>query len=144
MKKFILSFALVVCITSFAASQNNPREAVLKVLTDQAIAWNNGDIEGYMQGYWQSDSLMFIGKRGITRGWKNTLDNYKKSYPDKAAMGNLVFDIVEIELLNKTTAHVIGKWELQRSKDKENSGGHFTLILKKINQRWVIVSDHTS
>lgn len=146
-KMKVISALLLLSATyfmSFAALQNNPREAILKVLSDQAIAWNNGDIEGYMQGYWQSDSLMFIGKRGITKGWKNTLDNYKKSYPDKATMGTLTFNIVEVELLNEVTAHVIGKWELQRNEDKGNLSGHFTLIVKKINQSWVIISDHTS
>lgn len=110
----------------------------------QQNAWNNSDIGEFMEGYWKSDSLTFIGKKGITNGWQQTFDNYKKGYPDKATMGKLQFDIIRIELFSKTSAQVLGKWELIRDADKGNVGGYFTLIFKKINKRWVIVSDHTS
>lgn len=119
------------------------REKIIHVLRNQEAAWNRGSIEEYMSGYWQSDSLVFIGKKDINKGWKLTLENYKQSYPTKAAMGKLTFDIIDVDLLSKTSAHVIGKWTLKRS-PKETIGGHFTLLFKKIDYRWVIVLDHTS
>ncbi len=120
------------------------QQQIKQVLKIQQNAWNNGDIPEFMEGYWKSDSLTFIGKKGITKGWKNTLDNYLKSYPDKATMGKLAFVILRIEMFSSNTAMVTGKWDLERDADKGNIGGYFTLIFKKINKRWVIVSDHTS
>jgi hypothetical protein len=78
-------------------------------------AWNRGDIENFMKGYWENDSLMFIGKNGITYGWTNTLNNYKKGYPDTAAMGKLSFNINTVKRLSKEYYYVVGKWHLQRS-----------------------------
>ena len=123
--------------------QSSDKEKIIQVLKNQEGAWNRGNIDEYMDGYWQSDSLIFIGKKDINRGWKLTLENYKQSYPTKAAMGKLKFDIIDVEFLSKTSAHVIGKWTLKRS-PKETIGGHFTLLFKKINNRWLIVLDHTS
>jgi ketosteroid isomerase-like protein len=109
---------------------------------NQQIAWSNGNIDGFMQGYWKSDSLMFIGKRGPTYGWQQTFDNYKKGYPDKAAMGKLTFRIDKVELLGKRDAFVMGAWSLAREKDAP--GGYFTLWFRKINGEWKIICDHTS
>lgn len=117
---------------------------VRAVLTTQQQAWNEGRIEDFMQGYWKSDSLKFIGKKGITYGWQQTLDNYKKGYPDQSAMGQLQFEVLNIEQFSSSTIYVIGKWTLLREESKGNLGGHFTLLFKKINKQWVIVSDHTS
>jgi hypothetical protein len=117
---------------------------VMTVLSTQQTAWNQGDIDAFMQGYWQNDSLTFIGKNGVTKGWQQTWANYKKSYPDKATMGQLLFDILSVEEFSPTTIFVIGKWNLKREETKGDLGGHFTLVFKKINNRWVIVSDHTS
>lgn len=117
---------------------------IRQVLTLQQAAWNAGNIDEFMQGYWHNDSLMFIGKKGITRGWQQTLDNYKKSYPDKQTMGELQFTILSVELFSSTTAQVIGQWNLKRAPEKGDIGGHFTLILKKIGKHWLIVSDHSS
>src|SRR5690348_407638 len=72
-----------------ASAQQGEEKAIRQILEQQTEAWNNGDIEGFMQTYWKSDSLLFIGKNGVRRGWKETLENYKKGYPDKAAMGRL-------------------------------------------------------
>jgi hypothetical protein len=112
------------------------------VLTKQQQAWNDGKLEMYMQGYWNSDSLTFVGKRGVTRGWKNTLDTYKKSYPDKAAMGKLSLQVLNLKLYGNDLAFVVGKWDLTRSSG--NVGGYFTLLMRKINENWVIVADHSS
>jgi ketosteroid isomerase-like protein len=117
---------------------------VMTVLSTQQTAWNQGDIDAFMQGYWQNDSLTFIGKNDVTKGWQQTWANYKKSYPDKATMGQLLFDILSVEEFSPTTIFVIGKWNLKREETKGDLGGHFTLVFKKINNRWVIVSDHTS
>jgi hypothetical protein len=95
-----------------------------------------------MNGYWQNDSLMFIGKSGVTYGWNNTLKNYKKGYPDTAAMGKLTFTLIQIKKLSKEYYHVTGKWFLKRSIG--DIGGHYTLLFRKIKGRWVIISDHSS
>ena len=117
-------------------------QSIRKLLNEQTLAWNRGDLEGFMQGYWKTDSLCFIGKSGVTYGWNNTLANYKKGYPDTAAMGKLQFTILHVQLLSKQYAQVIGKWHLTRSIG--NVQGHFTLLLRRLNGQWVIVSDHSS
>ena len=123
------------------SAQNNDLEEIKKVMNMQEVAWNNGDIEQFMEGYWKSDSLKFIGKNGIKYGWQTTLDNYKTSYPDKNAMGKLGFDILKLEV-NGSSAYMLGKWKLTRKEDTPN--GYFTLYWKKLNDKWVITIDHTS
>lgn len=112
------------------------------LLARQTMAWNKGDIEGFMQTYWQNDSLLFVGKSGVTRGWQQTLDNYRRGYPGKEAMGQLAFDILEVRPLDGQHYFVVGKWQLQRKAG--NLGGHYTLLLRKIAGRWLIVADHSS
>lgn len=126
---------------SNAQSYSNEWEEIQSVLRKQEADWNKGKIEDYMQGYWKSDSLRFVGKNGIQYGWQKTLDNYKKSYPDTASMGQLSFDFLYHEV-TATTCFIIGKWYLKR--DKGDLSGHFSLYLKKINGNWVIVADHSS
>lgn len=125
------------------ACSNKPIEekAILNVMKEQEKAWNDGDIDTFMQGYWQSDSLMFIGKNGIKYGWATTLNNYKKSYPNKDAMGKLEFKVIQLEI-NKSNAYMLGKWSLVRKEDNPN--GYFTLYWKKIKDQWFITIDHTS
>ena len=123
-------------------SQEDVKGLITKAMQDQEIAWNKGDIDGFMVPYSKSDSLKFIGKNGITYGWQNTLDNYKKSYPDKATMGILDFTILSIEEVSQSAAIVVGKWHLKR--DKGDVGGYFTLVWRRTETRWVIVMDHTS
>lgn len=108
----------------------------------QTEAWNKADIDAFMQTYWKSDSLVFIGKGGPTYGWQTTLDNYKKRYPDTAAMGKLHFDLLQVRPLQTNYYFVIGNWHLTRSIG--DIGGIFTLLFKKIDGRWVIIADHTS
>jgi hypothetical protein len=145
MKKLLLIIGVCLSFGSFAQKITSPGiQNVKTVLAAQQDAWNEGRIEDFMQGYWKSDSLKFIGKKGITYGWQQTLDNYKKGYPDKSSMGQLQFDILDMEQFSGNTIYVIGKWTLLREESKGNLGGHFTLVFKKINKRWVIVSDHTS
>jgi uncharacterized protein (TIGR02246 family) len=149
MRNVILLFALLlISTTTFArkpkpkAKPVNPRTEIMQVLNKQQKAWNDGKIEAYMLGYWNSDSLTFVGKRGVTRGWKNTLENYKKSYPDKATMGKLELQIISLKLLTTDMAFVVGKWDLTRTAG--NVGGHFTLLMRKLKGKWVIVADHSS
>lgn len=140
-------FGFVSCLflwSAFANAQQQDTALVREVLNLQQQAWNKGDIEGYMQGYWKSDSLAFIGKKGITYGWKQTLANYQKSYPNKAAMGSLLFDLRSIQQVSADAVYVIGKWHLKRTKDLGDLQGHFTLLFKKVNNQWVIVADHSS
>jgi ketosteroid isomerase-like protein len=126
---------------SFAQIEKGDVKTVSNNMKAQVLAWNKADIKGFMDHYWNSDSLMFIGSKGVTYGWQKTYDNYVKNYPNKEAMGILKFTIIKTEQLSKTSIYIIGKWELEKEKP---AGGHFTLLWKKINNKWVIVSDHTS
>jgi len=133
---------LLLCITLNVSAQSSAEKAIREILSNQTAYWNKGDIENFMEGYWENDSLMFIGKSGVTYGYQNTLNNYKKGYPDTAAMGKLHFDLVQVKQLSKNYYHVTGKWHLTRSIG--DVGGHFTLLFKKINNQWRIISDHSS
>jgi hypothetical protein len=138
-----ITILLLSIVSSFFASAQSADElAVRRLLDTQVQAWNRGDITGFMDGYWKSDSLTFIGKTGVHYGWQPTLDNYKKGYPDTVAMGKLSFHILQVKRLSFQYFYIIGKWKLQRSiGDLE---GHYDLLLKKIKGKWVIVSDHSS
>jgi ketosteroid isomerase-like protein len=125
-----------------AQTTGKAAKSILSVMDQQEKAWNKGDLTAFMEGYWKSDSLCFIGSRGLTHGWTQTLENYKKGYPNTDAMGQLKFTIVSVEQLSKKSAYVIGKWQLTRTKG--DIGGHYTLLWKKIKGKWVIVADHSS
>lgn len=141
MKNIIVLFSFF-CLSFPVHAQTKDETLVLNVLTNQEAAWNKGDLETYMQGYWQSDSLMFVGKNGVTYGWQQTLENYKKNYPDTAAMGKLSFEFIEVKRLSVIYFFVVGKWHLERSIG--NVGGSFTLLFRKIKNKWVIIRDHSS
>lgn len=138
--KFILTTIAALTLIAFNAFGQEPE--IRALLQKQTEAWNRGDLEGFMEGYWKSDSLMFIGKSGITYGWQKTLDNYKKGYPDKTAMGQLTFTLIQIKRLSGRYYSVVGKWYLKRTIG--DIGGHYTLLMKKIDGKWVVVSDHSS
>ena len=139
---FTLILTLLFIFNNLHAQEKNKNNSIIiSHLNNQEKAWNSGDIELFMQYYWKNDSLKFISKNGITYGWQNTLNNYKKSYKTKEEMGNLSFSIQEIKQLSRKYIYVIGKWELTKTNP---SSGFFTLIWKKINNQWVIVADHTS
>lgn len=138
--------AFIVCLFFSAqiyAQTAKARKEVLQVLERQNENWNKGDIAAFMEDYWKSDSLMFISKTGVIYGWKATLERYYKSYPDVQTMGKLKFDIQKTDFHSPTTCWVLGKWHLTRP-EKGDAGGYFTLVLKKIKGKWLIVSDHTS
>ncbi|MBK9487136.1 MAG: DUF4440 domain-containing protein [Chitinophagaceae bacterium] len=142
MKQVVYLLLLTFALTNTIAAQSKDEQTIRTLIEEQRQSWNTGDKEKFMQTYWQSDSLMFIGKSGITYGWQKTLDNYKKGYPDTAAMGKLDFDLLEIKRLSVMYFFVVGKWHLTRSIG--DVGGHFTLLFKKVKNKWVIVADHSS
>ena len=135
--------AILFLTNSIAVSAQSKDVSEIKaLLVKQNAAWNKGDIGGFMEGYWNNDSMMFIGKSGIKYGWKNTLDNYKKGYPDTASMGKLKFELIEFKKLSTENYFVVGKWFLTRTIG--NIDGVFTLVIKKIKNKWLIIADHSS
>jgi len=146
MKTFalILLFLLSVALASGQPNEDRKRveSDILKVMDAQTTAWNRGDIDAFMQGYWNSEKLVFASGDDITRGWRPTLDRYKKNYDTKAKMGTLAFSGLEVSVLSKDAAVVLGSWALQR--DKDNPKGKFTLIFRRFKDGWRIVHDHTS
>ena len=141
---FTSIFIFLIGFSSVAENQINEKEkdTILALLRKQEIAWNKGDLEKFMETYWNSEKLVFVGSRGPTYGWQATLDNYKRSYPNKAAMGKLKFTILDISKIDKKTVLLIGKFELTRKIG--DLSGHFTLVIQKINGEWLIISDHSS
>ena len=140
MRPILILYLFVLSVSSFC--QTKDETEVRNVLAKQNAAWNRGDVEAFMVGYWDNDSLMFIGKSGVTYGYKNTLANYKKNYPDTATMGKLTFTLIQVKQLSSEFFHVTGKYYLTRTIG--DASGHFTLVFRKINGKWVIISDHSS
>lgn len=136
-------FAGVIVVMIGAGCQEPcARQAITSVLIAQRQAWNRGDIEGFVDHYLKSDALTFSADGTTTRGWDATLQRYYKRYPDRQAMGQLQFDELEIVSLGQDSAYVLGRWHLER--EPKNIGGRFTLVVRLIHDRWVIVHDHTS
>lgn len=141
MKQLFLSLLLFLSVSTFA--QHKDEQQILSILDAQTKAWNEGNIEKFMVGYWNNDSLMFIGANGITYGYAATLANYHKRYPDRETMGELTFTILKLNRISGDSYFVTGKYFLKREK-KGDAGGYFTLLWKKIKGEWVIVADHSS
>jgi ketosteroid isomerase-like protein len=140
MKQILL---FIFCTTTiFAQAQNKDENAIRAMLIAQEAAWNTGNLEQFMIGYWQSDSLMFIGKNGPTYGYNKTLANYKKGYPDTAHMGKFTSTIISMKRLSPEYYFVTGKWFLKRTVG--DVSGYYTLLIRKINGKWVVVADHSS
>lgn len=123
------------------AQMKSTENAIRKVMNEQAAAWNRGDIDGFMQGYWNSPKLVFVSSE-VTRGWQPTLDRYKRSYSTREKMGSLTFSDLEITVLSKDAAVVLGSWSIARTVDKPH--GKFTLTFRKFREGWRIIMDHTS
>lgn len=115
---------------------------IRKLIQLQADAWNEGNVEKFMETYWKSDQLSFVGSRGPTYGWQATLDNYKKGYPDKKSMGHLDLKVLNLSQIDTKTVLMIGRFELTR--EIGDVAGHFTLVIQKIKGDWKIISDHSS
>ncbi len=146
MKTLTLIFFSIAFALNIAAQSDTQKlkisTDIRKVMDDQTVAWNNGDIDGFMAGYWNSDKLVFISGDNVTRGWRPTLERYKKNYDSRAKMGVLAFADLEVNVLSKDAAIVLGSWALKRPKDDPH--GKFTLTFRKFKQGWRIVMDHTS
>ncbi len=128
----------------FSLAQNSKNwQEVNSLLAMQEKAWNEGNIDAFMQGYWKNDSLKFVSSKGVVYGWQKTYERYQKNYPDRASMGVLKFEIVSKEQMGKEVYFVVGKWFLKRD-EKGDIGGYFSLIFRKIKGKWCIVADHTS
>ncbi len=142
----IVSIFLVIGLAVVGnADDADPQQtaAVLDVLDSQAQAWNRGELEGFMAGYWSSPDLIFTSGGQVSRGWEPTLEKYRETYgSEKASMGRLSFDEIEVHSLGPEAAWVLGRWQLER--EGPSSGGILTLIFRQISGRWVIVHDHTS
>ncbi|HEY0680004.1 MAG TPA: nuclear transport factor 2 family protein [Chitinophagaceae bacterium] len=138
-----IAFLAIICfLPAIVSAQDKDKQQILSVLQKQVENWNRGNIEAFMVGYWNNDSLMFIGQSGVTYGYNATLANYKKNYGDTAKMGKLSFDILQVKKISPTYYFVVGKWFLKRSVG--DVGGHYTLMFRKIEGKWVIVADHSS
>jgi len=136
-------FAFVLTALTTWGQTPQDRQTILGILDRQTLAWNRGNVTEFMRGYWESDSLLYIGKTGVRKGYRTTLENYKKNYPDRATMGTLAFTILKLEFLGENAAFVVGRWHLTRP-EKGDVGGHFSLTWRKMGGEWVIVADHSS
>lgn len=144
MKQYFFPVVIAVAVAIASCSPGNRRadeKAIRDVLSRQEVAWNMGNIEAFMEGYWKSDSLMFIGEP-ITYGWKATLERYHRSYPDRDAMGTLKFTFNRFKFISPDACLVTGRYQLTRTSDAP--AGMFTLLIRKIDGQWRIVYDHTS
>ncbi len=137
---FILTAVLLSCQNT--THTTTVKDEIMQVLMSQQNAWNDGDIEGYMQGYFKSDSLRFASGGNVSYGWETTLKRYAAGYPDKNSMGQLTFSEIDISIISEDSALVFGKWELER--DSDHPWGLFTLLFKKTDEGWFIIHDHTS
>jgi uncharacterized protein (TIGR02246 family) len=125
-----------------AEGRDGDRQAISAVLNAQQTAWNRGDVDAFLGGYWHSPELTFSGSSGVARGWDGVLTRYKKNYPDRAAMGQLDFSDLEFRFLGPDAALALGRWHLKRETD--DLGGVFTLVWQRLPEGWKIIHDHTS
>ncbi len=132
---------ILACLFTVQISAQRPEDQIKTIMQSQAEAWNKGDVDGFMRYYWKDPELTFVSKNGVSKGWQQVYDNYKRGYPDKKAMGFLTFDHLVFEKMTAKAYMVTGSWHLQK---EEEVGGWFTLIFKKIKNNWLIVYDHTS
>ena len=141
-RHFLVTCYLLLVTGSFIQAQSKDEKKILAILDGQVKAWNQGDFDTFMVGYVESDSLMFIGKGGITYGYTATLDRYKKTYAGADKMGTLHFDILHMKRLGRKHYLVVGKWSLKRTAG--DVGGHYTLTFEKQKGKWVVIADHSS
>lgn len=135
---------LIIPIIVFASFKqpSNVEDHIKTKLLESAKCWNEGDFVCFMQTYWKSDSLKFIGSKGITYGWTNTLEQYKVGYPTAKERGTLTFSELSVNVLDDSYCFMIGKWHLSR--EIQDAQGHFTLLWENIDDEWVIITDHSS
>ena len=143
-KRFVLFGFIVIFAGLLPAEEpkSDAASAIQTVIQSQQAAWNRGDIEGFMNGYWRSEKTVFVSGDEVTRGWQKVLDRYKAKYSDRAKMGKLTFSEIEITELSNDSAVALGSWKLNREHDQPH--GRFTLIFRHFPDGWRIVHDHTS
>jgi ketosteroid isomerase-like protein len=143
---FVLILVAMVCAGGSArflgAAESSDEPQIRTLLQTQTDAWNRGDIDAFMAGYWKSEETAFVGASGVTRGWQAVLDRYKKNYPDRKAMGRLTFSGLEVHVVCSDAAFAIGEFHLERENDQPS--GIFTLNFRKFPEGWRIVADHTT
>jgi ketosteroid isomerase-like protein len=143
MSRSLLTALVLITLTKTAFAQPSKDEGAIRgIMANQVDAWNKGNIDAFMKGYWNDDSLVFIGKSGSSYGYHQALANYKKNYSGPDQMGKLFFDLLKVKRLSADYYFVIGKWFLKRKAG--DIGGIYTLLFHKINGQWRIVVDHTS
>lgn len=147
MKKLIILLFLTALAAGTAFGQSEKAKAKImseieKVINEQVAAWNKGDIDGFMEGYWKSDEMRFVSGNSVTMGWQSALDRYKRSYDTREKMGTLTFSDPVVVVLDKNNAYVFGRWTLTRTEDSPT--GLFTLVFRRTNDGWRIIHDHTS
>jgi hypothetical protein len=133
---------MLLFVSTASLAQDRNAQQIRHLLHVQTEAWNKGDLSGFMQTYLHSDSLMFIGKSGIHWGWSETLNNYKKGYPDTTAMGKLSFDIIRMKELSPKYYYVVAKWLLKRTAG--DLAGYTDLLIENSKGKWYIIADHSS
>jgi len=136
----LLILFLSSCCTKKPSFEEDKKD-IVEIMEKQAADWSNGDLEEFMEGYWKSDSLGFMGLKGIRYGWQATLDSYKRGYPDLDAMGKLSFKYDQFKQMGDKNMFLAGQWKLERSKD--TIGGYLTLVWEKIDGEWKVIFDHT-
>ncbi|MFI5196113.1 MAG: YybH family protein [Chitinophagales bacterium] len=141
MKKILICIFSIVLTHNLFAQDKNVWD-IQKMLSAQIVEWNKGNIDGYMKGYWENDSLLFIGSKGPRYGYEATLKRYMEAYPDTAHMGKLISKITSIQKLSDEYYFVVGTWALKRSVG--DADGSYTLLIRKIKGKWVIICDHSS
>ncbi|AUP80160.1 YybH family protein [Flavivirga eckloniae] len=143
MKKLILLFCLVSIFNGYSqTSEESDKKAILKVLKKQRLAWSDNNIDEFMESYWKSDSLKFYTSNGVTHGWENTLERYKKAYPTEDHTGKLNFRINAVTKIAEGAYYVMGEYHLKR--EVGNADGIFMIIFKKIDGKWKIIADTSS
>jgi ketosteroid isomerase-like protein len=128
--------------TKAADARDVDKAAITAVLNAQQAAWNRGEVDAFLVGYWHSPDLTFSGSSGVSRGWDGVMARYKKNYPDQAAMGHLDFSELEYRFLGPDAALMLGRWHLKR--EKGDIGGVFSLVWQRFPDGWKIIHDHTS
>lgn len=145
---YVIGFAILLVVLGAvrllgtpAQGRDTDTKAITAVLSAQQAAWNRGDVDAFLVGYWHSSELTFSGSSGVSRGWDGVLARYKKTYPDRATMGQLDFSDLEFRFLGPDAALVLGRWHLKRENEV---GGVFSLVWQRFPDGWKIVHDHTS
>ena len=140
--------ALITCLavlsrpSTVSPADPSDESQIRAVLDMQTAAWNRGDIDTFMTGYWNSEQTEFLGANGVAHGWQAVLDRYHHSYPDRKTMGTLTFSDLEVHLTCTDAAYVVGKFHLARESDQPS--GVFSLDFRKFPEGWRIVLDHTT